>query len=66
MKGKTMWNKAGIKYYQQAESKWREVNNNEKIMKIIYCGWERLLANQGNKLRVGDKSNKTFHYGNMV
>ena len=66
MKGKTLWNMSGNEYFQQAERKWREVYKDEKIMKIMYGGWERWFENQGKKLRVGDKSNKIFDYGNIL
>ena len=61
MIGKAQWNEEGIKYYQRAEMKYRELYKKAKMMNIIYRGWESWLVAHKTKLIVGESSRKTFH-----
>jgi hypothetical protein len=61
MLGKAQWNKEGIKYYQRAEMKYKELYKKYKMMNIIYRGWESWLVTHKTKVIVGESSRKTFH-----
>ena len=61
MLGKVQWNKEGIKYYQRAEMKYKELYKQAKLMDIIYRGWETWLVTHKTKVIVGESSRKTFH-----
>jgi hypothetical protein len=40
VKGESLWNIEGRKYFTGAEAKWRVIYNNEDQMKVIYNKWE--------------------------
>jgi hypothetical protein len=58
--GKSLWNLEGMKYFHQAEIKWKEVYDNKKDMRVLYNGWERWITTTGADVRIGDGSKKTF------
>ena len=60
IKGETLWNNKGRKYFARAEAKWREIYNCQERMKVIYNKWEVWLDTKGKEIKVGDGSKKTF------
>ena len=42
-----MWSKEGIKYFKRAETEWKGVYKDEKLMKILY-GVGRLVGEERN------------------
>ena len=68
--GKSLWNKDSMRYFWNAEVKWKEINNRECNMKIIYNGWEKWITTKGKEMKVGDGTKKTedlpWGYGNVV
>jgi hypothetical protein len=61
-KGKTLWNKEGVRYFRNAEKKWRNIYDSKEDMKVLYNGWEEWIVSKGKDIAVGDGSKKTFHY----
>jgi hypothetical protein len=37
-----------MKYFHRAETKWRQVYDSKKDMRVIYNGWERLITTAGS------------------
>jgi hypothetical protein len=60
-KGKTHWNKEGIKYFKRADAKYRELYKNKKLMDTVYYDWENWLMLHQNIMIAGESSRKTFH-----
>ena len=60
IKGETLWNNEGRKYFARAEAKWREIYNDEEQMKVIYNKWEVWIDTKGKEIKIGDGSKKTF------
>ncbi len=58
--GKSLWNLDGMNYFQRAEIKWRQVNDSEKDMRVLYNRWERWITTTGADIKIGDNSKKTF------
>ena len=42
-----------------AEMNWRKVYEDEKMIQVLYQGWDGWLEVYGKKLKSGDGSNKT-------
>ena len=61
-KGKTLWNKEGMRYFRNAEKTWKKIYDSEEDMKVLYNGWEEWIVSKGKEITVGDGSRKTFHY----
>jgi hypothetical protein len=61
LKGKTQWNKDGILYFNRAGLTYQELYRNEKMMDMIYQGWNEWLVQQEKTAIVGDSSNKNYH-----
>jgi hypothetical protein len=61
-KGKTLWNKEGMRYFRNAEKKWTNIYDSKEDMKVLYNGWEEWIVSKGKDIAVGDGSKKTFHY----
>ena len=61
-KGKTLWNKEGMRYFRNAEKTWKKIYDREEDMKVLYNGWEEWIVSKGKEITVGDGSRKTFHY----
>jgi len=61
LKGKNLWNKEGMTFFNTADKNWKKVYNDEMLRGVLYEGWEKWLEESGRKLRIGDGSNKTFH-----
>jgi hypothetical protein len=61
--GKHKWSKEGIKCFKQAETEWKGVYNYEKLMKILYSGWEGWLEKKGMEMMVEEDLDKTLHSG---
>jgi hypothetical protein len=61
-KGKTLWNKEGMRYFKNAEKTWTKLFDSEEDMKVLCNGWEELIVSKGKEIAVGDGSKKTFHY----
>jgi hypothetical protein len=62
IQGKTLWNKDGMRYFWNAEEKWKEIYDSEDDMKILYNRWDKWMASKGKEIKVGDGTRKTFHY----
>ena len=62
LKGESLWNNKGRKYFASAEAKWREIYNDEEQMKVIYNRWEVWIETKGKEINIGDGSRKTFMY----
>jgi hypothetical protein len=56
-----LWNKEGIKYFKQAETEWIAVYKDEKLMSILYSGWESWLEKKGKEMTVEEDSDKNLH-----
>ena len=61
-KGKTLWNKEGMRYFKKAEKTWTQIYDSEEDMKVLYNGWEEWIVSKRKEIAVGDGSKKTFHY----
>jgi hypothetical protein len=61
-KGKTLWNKEGMRYFRNAEKTWKKIYDSEEDMKVLYNGWDEWIVSKGKEITVGDGSRKTFHY----
>ena len=61
-KGKTLWNKVGMRYFRNAENTWTNIYDNEDEMKLLYNRWEEWIVSKGKEIAVGDGSKKTFLY----
>ncbi len=61
IRGKSLWNKEGMTFFQMAEKNWGRVYDDRKVMRVLYRGWDEWLKGYGKKLIIGDGSNKTFH-----
>jgi hypothetical protein len=42
-----LWNLEGIKYFHRAETKWRQIYDSRKDMRILFNGWERWITTMG-------------------
>jgi hypothetical protein len=42
--GKSLWNLEGMKYFHRAETKWRQVYDSKKDMRVLCNGWERWIT----------------------
>ncbi len=60
VKGESLWNINGRKYFANAEAKWREIYDDEEKMKIIYNKWELWIETCGKQIKIGDGSRKTL------
>ena len=49
-----------MKYFHQAEKRWRQVYDNKKDMRVLYNGWERWITTTGSETKIRDGSKKTF------
>jgi hypothetical protein len=45
--GKQLWSKEGIQYFKQTETEWVTVYKDEKLMRILYSGWESWMEKKG-------------------
>jgi hypothetical protein len=59
--GKYMWSKEGIKYFKQAETEWKGVYKDMKLMKILHSGWKGWLGKKGMEMMVEEDTDKTLH-----
>ena len=59
MKGKSLWNKEGMTYFNTAEKNWRRVYEDETLIQVLYQGWDLWLEVYGKNLKIGDGTNKT-------
>ncbi len=62
LKGESLWNNEGRKYFASVEAKWREIYNDAEQMKVIYNRWEVWIETKGKEINIGDGSWKTFTY----
>jgi hypothetical protein len=58
--GRSLWNLEGMKYYHRAETKWRQMYESKKEMRVLNNGWGRWITTMGSDIKVGDGSKKTF------
>jgi hypothetical protein len=58
---KHLWSKGGIKYFKRAETEWVTVYKDEKLMRILYSGWESWLEKKGKEMMVEEGSDKNLH-----
>ncbi len=61
IRGKSLWNKEGMTFFQTEEKNWSRVYDDRKVMRVLYREWDEWLKEYGKKLIIGDGSNKTFH-----
>ncbi len=61
IKGESLWNKEGMRFFFSAEAKWKEIYNNEESMTVVYNKWEKWITTKGNGMKIGDGTWKTFH-----
>ncbi len=53
--GKSLWNLEGmILIFSSRGKKWKQVYNIKKVMRVLYNGWERWIANAGADIKIGD------------
>ena len=62
VQGKSLWSKEGMKYFRDAETAWKDIYDSKEDMIVLYNGWEDWIMTKGKEFKVGDGSNKTFHY----
>ena len=43
-----------------AEMNWRKVYEDEKMIQVLYQGWDGWLEVYGKNLKIGDGTNKTY------
>ncbi len=55
-----MWNLEGMKYFHRVETKWRQIYDSKKEMRVLYNGWERWITTMGSDMKIGDGLKKTF------
>ncbi len=59
--GKSLWNLEGMKHFHRAETKWRQIYDNKKDMRVLYNGLgERWITTMGSDIKIGDGSKQTF------
>jgi hypothetical protein len=58
--GNSLWHIEGMKYFQRAETKWRQIYDSKKDMTALYNGWERWITTMGSDIKIGDGLKKTF------
>ena len=61
LKGKNLWNKEGMTFFNTADKNRIKVYNDEELRGVLYKGWGKWLEECRRKLGIGDGSNKTFH-----
>ena len=61
LKGKSLWNKEGMNFFYTADENWQKVYDDDELRGVLCTGWEKWLEEHGQKLGIGDGSNKTFH-----
>jgi hypothetical protein len=49
-----------MKYFHRAETKWRQVYDSKKDMRVLCNWWERWITATGSDIKIGDGSKKTF------
>ncbi len=59
-RGKSLWNLEGMQYFHRAETKWRQIYDSKKDMRVLYNGWERWITTTGSDIKNGDGLKKTF------
>ncbi len=60
--GKSLFSNKGVKFFKQAEKKWKETYKNENMMRILYCGLEDWLNDVEKQIKVGGNSSRTYHW----
>ncbi len=45
--GKSLFSNEGVKFFKQAEKKWKKMYKNENMMRILYHGFEDWLNDVG-------------------
>ena len=51
-----------MRYFWNAEEKWREIYDSEDDMKILYNRWDEWITSKGKEIKVVGGMRKTFHY----
>jgi hypothetical protein len=51
-----------MNYFRDAETAWKDIYDSKEDMIVLYNGWEDWIMTKGKEFKVGDGSNKTFHY----
>ncbi len=59
--GKNLFINKGVKFFKQAEKKWKETYKNENMMRILYPWFEDWLNDVRKQIKVGDNSSRTYH-----
>jgi hypothetical protein len=62
IQGKSLWNLEGMKYFHRAETKWRQIYDRKKDMRVLYNGWEweKWITTTGSDIKIENGSKKTF------
>ncbi len=58
--GKSLRNLEGMKYFHRSGTKWRQVHDSKKDMRVICNGWERWVTTTGSDIKIGDGPKQTF------
>jgi hypothetical protein len=61
LKGNSLWNKEGMTFFNTVDKNWQKVYNDEELRGVLCTGWGKWLEEYGQKLQIGDGSNKIFH-----
>ncbi len=61
MKGESLWNKEGMRFFLSAEEKWEDIYNDQESMSVVYNKWEKWITTKGKGMKIGDGTQKTFH-----
>jgi hypothetical protein len=48
-------------FFNTADENWQKVYNDDVLRGVLCTGWGKWLEEHGQKLRIRDGSNKTFH-----
>jgi hypothetical protein len=58
--GKSLWNLEDMIYFHRAETKWRQIYDSKKDMRVLCNGWERWITTTRSEIKIGDGSKITF------
>jgi hypothetical protein len=58
--GKSLWNLEGMKYFHRVQTKWRQIYDSKKDMRVLYNVWERWITTTGSDIKIGDRLKKSF------
>ncbi len=50
LKGKSLWNKEGMTFFNTADENWQKVYNDDELRGVLCTGWGKWLEEHGRKL----------------